>query len=77
MEVKVDFGSEIGTAIQRHLQGGCSVRRYIRAAVIHFNKLLSEEEAGAATGYGVAKRFKQYNTEYSAKGTLDSSLADD
>lgn len=71
MIIKVNFeDDEIATAIQQHLDGGISVQKYIRAALVYFNKMLIAENTGSMCGYGDKSRFRSYNTEVSPKDTI-------
>lgn len=64
MKVTIDFGPELDSAVQRHLEDGTSVQAYIRGAVTFFNDALKIAADGKhKVGYGDAIRFTQYNTE--------------
>ena len=66
MKISLTFSDEeLAPALQRHLDDGTTMQSYVRAAVRFFNKLLAEEKAGSAVGYGNKDRFKTYNTQCS------------
>lgn len=74
MKVTINFGEEINSAVQKHLETGVKVQDYVSAAVRFFNDMLRVESQENAVGFGDKSRFSTYNTVASPFNYLNSQI---
>lgn len=75
MTVRLDFDEEtISPLIQKHLDGGASVRAQIEEAVLFYNRCLAFIDAGKAIAAGTPSRGYFNNFEV-IKGKKDGEAA--
>jgi hypothetical protein len=64
--VTLEFeGDELKPAVDYHLETGCKVQDYIKAAIRFFEDMRKRELAGQAVGWGDNQNFARYNTKVS------------